>query len=50
VLVDIRPESPTFSQSETFLLGPEHSYGALFISNGIANSLCVPEKKLIIFI
>lgn len=45
VLADIRPQSPTFSKKEYFLLGQEEMDGALsgslFISRGIANSLCV---------
>lgn len=44
-LADVRPESETFGQTETFLLGPENGAltGSLFISSGIANSLCVIE-------
>lgn len=45
-LVDIRPHSPTFKQVEYFRLGTHHDedYGSgLFISPGIANSICVVE-------
>lgn len=42
-LVDVRPDSPTFAHVETFQLGPEEGglKGSLFISQGIANSVCV---------
>lgn len=42
-LVDIRPQSSTFKQIEYFQLGfgiEEKTAGALFISSGIANSVC----------
>jgi dTDP-4-dehydrorhamnose 3,5-epimerase len=44
-LADIRPESPTFGQVETFLLGAGEQAirGSLFVSKGIANSFCVVE-------
>ncbi|MFZ5377002.1 MAG: dTDP-4-dehydrorhamnose 3,5-epimerase family protein [Patescibacteria group bacterium] len=44
VLADIRKNSPTYTQVEYFLMGTdlESEYGAgLFISRGIANSICV---------
>jgi dTDP-4-dehydrorhamnose 3,5-epimerase len=42
-LVDIRPESPTFGQFETFLLGDREDalHGCLYITKNIANSVCV---------
>lgn len=42
-LADIRPDSPTFSKVETFLLGddPKALAGTLFVTQGIANSICV---------
>lgn len=44
-LADIRPDSPTFSQTENFLFSmdseEEGLNGGLFISAGIANSICV---------
>ncbi len=45
VLVDIRPESPTFGQHVKFLLGSgdDALKGALFVSQGIANGFVVLE-------
>lgn len=42
-LADVRPESPTFGQVETFEFGPDNGglKGSLYISMGIANSVCV---------
>ena len=42
-LADVRPESPTFGQVETFEFGPDNGglKGSLYISQGIANSVCV---------
>ena len=41
-IADIRPDSPTFGESLTFLLGdPPGSRIRLFISQGLANSFCV---------
>ncbi len=44
-LADVRPESPTFGQVETLMLGIGENalQGSLFISKGIANSFCVIE-------
>ena len=39
-IVDIRPESPTFAQHEEFRLNDQNRL-ALFISSGLANSICV---------
>jgi dTDP-4-dehydrorhamnose 3,5-epimerase len=39
-IVDIRPDSPTFSKVETFVFSHSEKY-ALFISKGLANSICV---------
>ncbi len=51
VLLDIRPESPTFRQTAEFRLGNEEGAlnGSIFISKGIANSFLVikgPVKYL----
>lgn len=42
-LADVRPESKTFGLVETFEFGPENGglKGSLYISQGIANSVCV---------
>ncbi|MDQ3008188.1 MAG: dTDP-4-dehydrorhamnose 3,5-epimerase [bacterium] len=47
-LADIRPESGTFGEVETFLLGHGNSAlaGSLFISEGIANSVCVVSEPV----
>jgi dTDP-4-dehydrorhamnose 3,5-epimerase len=48
VLADIRPESQTFTKTEYILLGFGDSAlpGSLFITKGIANSLCVIEAPV----
>lgn len=47
-LADIRPNSATFAQVETFELGTSATAlpGSLFVSAGIANSVCVLEGPL----
>lgn len=47
-LADVRPNSPTFGQVETFELGPDNGglKGSLFITSGIANSVCVLEAPV----
>jgi dTDP-4-dehydrorhamnose 3,5-epimerase len=42
-IADVRPDSPTFGQVETFVLGHSDASlpGVLFISAGFGNSLCV---------
>jgi len=47
-LADLRPNSPTFAQVETFYLGVTKGVlrGSLFISQGIANSFCVVEGSV----
>jgi len=42
-LADVRPESATFGQVETFEFGPDNGglKGSLFIPQGVANSVCV---------
>lgn len=42
-LADVRPDSPTFAKVELFELGPDNGglKGSLYISSGIANSVCV---------
>ena len=44
-LLDIRPDSATFGQVETFLLGDaaDALHGCLYIPMGIANSVCVTQ-------
>lgn len=39
-IVDIRPDSPTFSKVETFTINDENRI-ALFVSKGLANSYCI---------
>lgn len=41
-IADIRPDSPTFGEARTFMLGdPPHGERVrLFISEGLANSFC----------
>jgi len=43
VLVDLRPDSPTFSKYESFYLGVDELAlkGSIFISKGIGNSFCI---------
>lgn len=48
-LSDIRPSSPTFKQTEYFQLGFDHDQKyseALFITKGIANSLCALSEEV----
>lgn len=49
VLADIRPNSPTFGKTAyfEFEFTPESKEGAgLFITKGIANSICAPEQEV----
>ena len=41
-IADIRPESSTFAKVETFIFDDSKKY-ALFISKGLANSICAVE-------
>lgn len=41
-IVDIRPGSETFGRVETFTFSPDDRY-ALFVSKGLANSICAVE-------
>ncbi len=41
-IVDIRPDSPTFSKVETFTFSDDHRF-ALFVPLGLANSICAVE-------
>ena len=43
-IVDIRPDSPTFTQHETFSID-NNSHKALFIAKGLANSICVDGSE-----
>lgn len=43
-IVDIRPESESFSKVQTFEFGPK-DHRALFIPRGLANSICVVGNK-----
>lgn len=40
-IADLRPDSPTFAKVETFAFGGENELYALFIAEGLANSVCV---------
>lgn len=48
VLADIRPDSPTFLKTEHVLLGfgEKALSGSLFITKGIANSLCIIQDPV----
>lgn len=48
-IVDIRPDSPTFSKVETFVIDDGNRIG-LFIPNGLANSLCIMGDKAVDYI
>ncbi len=41
-IADIRPDSPTFAKVETFTFDDSHRF-ALFVSKGLANSVCAIE-------
>ncbi len=43
-IVDIRPDSPTFTRVETFNAGDDNRIG-FFIPKGLANSFCVSGDK-----
>jgi dTDP-4-dehydrorhamnose 3,5-epimerase len=40
-IVDIRPESPTFGKFEEFVFDTSCEHKALFVPNGLGNSICV---------
>ncbi|MCB9812883.1 MAG: dTDP-4-dehydrorhamnose 3,5-epimerase family protein [Pseudomonadales bacterium] len=42
-LIDLRPDSPTFSKYESFYLGIDQKalQGSLYVSKGIGNSMCI---------
>ena len=44
-IADIRPQSLTFGQVETFTIGDSNRH-ALFISKGLANSFCVLDETV----
>lgn len=48
VLADVRPESKTFTKTEYILLGQRKGAlpGSLFITRGIANSMCIIEDPV----
>lgn len=48
-IVDIRPESPTFSQVATFTVDGSNRIG-LFIPKGLANSFCVTGRENVDYI
>ncbi len=48
-IVDIRPDSPTFSKVEIFIIDDNNRIG-LFIPNGLANSLCIMGDKAVDYI
>ncbi|HKZ35133.1 MAG TPA: dTDP-4-dehydrorhamnose 3,5-epimerase family protein [Patescibacteria group bacterium] len=47
-LVDVRPDSPTFSKVVTTMMGPDDGglKGAWFITQGIANSVCTVKAPV----
>lgn len=49
VIVDIRPNSPTFAKFETFNINDENRI-ALFVSGGLANSYCVLGEKAVDYV
>lgn len=49
VIVDIRPDSPTFGKKETFTVNDQNRVG-FFIPNGLANSLCVIGQEPVNYI
>lgn len=48
-IADIRPESPTFSKVETFVINDDNRK-SLFVPNGLANSLCVTSQEPVNYI
>ena len=48
-VVDIRPDSPTFSKVETFNINDNNRVG-LFIPSGLANSVCVIGQEVVDYI
>lgn len=48
-IVDLRPDSQSFAKVETFTIDENHRFG-LFISNGLANSVCVVGEDLVDYI
>lgn len=48
-IVDVREDSPTFAQVETFTINDDNRFG-LFIPNGLANSLCVTSESAVDYI
>lgn len=48
-IVDIRPDSPTFARVETFNIDDNNRIG-LFISIGLANSICVIGEEVVDYI
>ena len=48
-IVDVRMKSPTFAKVETFEINDENRFG-LFISKGLANSLCVIGEQSVDYI
>lgn len=48
-IVDIRPDSPTFKNTETMIINDENRI-ALFISKGLANSYCITGSEPVHYI
>lgn len=44
-IADLRPDSPTFAKVETFTFGGDMDLYALFIVEGLANSICVAGNQ-----
>lgn len=43
-VADLRPDSPTFGQVETFILGEQHR-AKLFVPRGLAHGYCVTSQE-----
>lgn len=48
-IVDVRPDSPTFGQVQTYTINDENRI-ALFVSKGLANSYCVTGNEAVNYI
>jgi dTDP-4-dehydrorhamnose 3,5-epimerase len=43
VIADIRADSPTYQQTESFVLGDSGQRGCIYIPSGLANGYCVTQ-------
>lgn len=46
IIADIRPNSPTYKQTETFVLGDSGKRGCVYIPKGLANAYCVTQGPM----